>query len=428
MFSAKKILCATTALVLAAPLAHAAGFQLKEQSATMQGVSFAGASAKATDASVMYYNPAGIARLKGTQTYGAVSLIKPQAKFDQDTTQFSAAAALSATAHTVNDGEGGDAGGLAAVPALYAMTTLDNGVKVGFSINTPFGLKTEYDSNWVGRYHAIKSELLTMSFAPTVAWKANDKWSFGGAVNIQYADANLTNAFRTNNAGQPEGLQDLAGDDVSLGFRLGAMYEPTEHTRFGLAYHSGVHHKLEGEVVATVAGTVVQTVNASAKLRTPDIASLGMYHEINDQWSVLGEVAWTNWSTFKDLTVINRDTGAVASTVDESWDDSYFAAVGVEYHPCNCDNQTWQFGIAYDKTPVDDEHRTFRIPDSDRYWVSAGYQHEIDANKSFNIGYTHIFADDAKVTENASTASKGTVAGEFEASVDILAAGFKWKF
>lgn len=427
----KKSLYVASAFAFVAPVALGAGFQLKEQSGSLQGLSFAGASAKADDASVMFYNPAGITRLKGTQGHANLSLIKPSAKFNNDASGFTAAAVPAATAHTVNDGEGGDAGSLAAVPSLYAVSSMDNGVRYGLAINTPYGLKTEYNDDWVGRYHAIKSELMTINVAPTVAWKVNEEWSLGAALNIQYAEAELTNATRLNNVALADALTTLKGNDLGFGFRVGTMYEPTDSTRIGLAYQSGIHHKLEGDVKTILGSTLIgaaSTDNAEAKLRTPDVASLGVYHKLNDRLAVMGELAWTNWSVFENLTVVNSDTGSVLSNVEEKWDDSYFMALGMEYNPCNCPNKRFQFGVAYDQTPVDDEHRTFRIPDEDRFWVSFGYGQEWGEDKSFTVGYSHIFVDDASVVENASSTAKGVVSGSFDASVDILSANFKMKF
>ncbi|MAI07700.1 MAG: aromatic hydrocarbon degradation protein [Magnetococcales bacterium] len=427
----KKSLYVASAFAFVAPVALGAGFQLKEQSGSLQGLSFAGASAKADDASVMFYNPAGITRLKGTQGHANLSLIKPSAKFNNDASGFTAAAVPAATAHTVNDGEGGDAGSLAAIPAIYAVSSMDNGVRYGLAINTPYGLKTEYNDDWVGRYYAIKSELMTINVAPTVAWKVNEEWSLGAALNIQYAEAELTNATRLNNVALADALTTLKGNDLGFGFRVGTMYEPTDSTRIGLAYQSGIHHKLEGDVKTILGSTLIgaaSTDNAEAKLRTPDVASLGVYHKLNDRLAVMGELAWTNWSVFENLTVVNSDTGSVLSNVEEKWDDSYFMALGMEYNPCNCPNKRFQFGVAYDQTPVDDEYRTFRIPDEDRLWVSFGYGQEWGEDKSFTVGYSHIFVDDASVVENASSTAKGVVSGSFDASVDILSANFKMKF
>ena len=424
----KKSLYVASAFAFVAPVALGAGFQLKEQSGSLQGLSFAGASAKADDASVMFYNPAGITRLKGTQGHANLSLIKPSAKFNNDASGFTAAAVPAATAHTVNDG---DAGSLAAVPSLYAVSSMDNGVRYGLAINTPYGLKTEYNDDWVGRYYAIKSELMTINVAPTVAWKVNEEWSLGAALNIQYAEAELTNATRLNNVALADALTTLKGNDLGFGFRVGTMYEPTDSTRIGLAYQSGIHHKLEGDVKTILGSTLIgaaSTDNAEAKLRTPDVASLGVYHKLNDRLAVMGELAWTNWSVFENLTVVNSDTGSVLSNVEEKWDDSYFMALGMEYNPCNCPNKRFQFGVAYDQTPVDDEYRTFRIPDEDRFWVSFGYGQEWGEDKSFTVGYSHIFVDDASVVENASSTAKGVVSGSFDASVDILSANFKMKF
>jgi long-chain fatty acid transport protein len=59
----------------------------------------------------------------------------------------------------------------------------------------PFGLKTEYDPSWAGRYIAIKPEMKTMGFNPVVAYKINDAFSFGPGVVYQNAETELTNAI-----------------------------------------------------------------------------------------------------------------------------------------------------------------------------------------------------------------------------------------
>ncbi|MEI2636468.1 MAG: outer membrane protein transport protein [Methylotenera sp.] len=42
-------------------------------------------------------------------------------------------------------------------------------------MNAPFGLKTEYDKEWLGRFQADMSEVKTININPSIAFKVNDR-------------------------------------------------------------------------------------------------------------------------------------------------------------------------------------------------------------------------------------------------------------
>lgn len=408
--------CLTTATA-----ANAAGFQLKEQSSALQGQAFAGASSKADDVSTLFFNPAGLTRLSGTQVNVQGSLIAPSAQFQIGSVTANGVGGPSPTAA---DNSGGDAGVAALVPAFYAATQLkDPNWHIGLAVNTPFGLSTEYANGWVGRYYALESELLTTNVAPTIAYKINDEFSIGGSVQAQYVQAKLTSAV---DFGVGDGISKLTGNDYGFGFGLGALWQPRQDTRIGLNYRSRIQHTLDGDLkVRNAAGALAVNVGAKADLTTPDVLSLGVTHEVNDQWSVSGELAWTNWSLFDRLIVID-DNGTTRQNINEDWSDTIFAAVGAEYKY----SPAWTFrgGLAYDQGAVDSEHRTFRIPDSDRFWTSVGATYKLTDAANLDLGYTHIFARQASINENDQTASAGAVAGTFDSSVDIATAGVSFKF
>ena len=415
--------------VLAATnLAHAAGYQLKEQGGSLQGLSFAGASAKADDLSTIFFNPAGLSRIEGTQGEITVSAIKPSAEFSPTSVSGGGLAAISAA-----DGDGGDAGVLAAVPAMYAAYDYSDDVKFGISINTPFGLSTEYDEGWVGRFHAIKSSLMTITTTAVMSYNINDKLSIAAGPSVQYINGELTKAVNYQGliGSGGEGRSILNAEDIGFGGVAGILYQPSETTRVGVNYRSRIKHKLDGRIeVTNVPGALsgnaaFQSEEASANVTTPDILSVGAYHELNDQWAVMGEFAWTNWSVFDELRVNNKN-GANRELVDENWHDTMFVALGTEYQMS--DAATFQFGVAYDQSAVDQKDLTFRIPDTDRYWVSLGFGYQFSEASKLNIGYTHIFADEITVTEEQTTGAQGSVTGTYDSSVDILSVQYKHTF
>ncbi|HYL18911.1 MAG TPA: outer membrane protein transport protein, partial [Burkholderiales bacterium] len=194
--------CLCAALLAWAGMASAAGFALIEQSPSQVGNAFAGGAASAEDASTIYFNPAGMTQLSGKQIVVGVHGIKPSAEFNNSGSHLNAPL----TAFPLTGGTGGDAGSWAAVPNVYASWQLSPQWFIGLGINSPFGLSTDYDSNWVGRYQGITSDLMTVNINPSIAYKINDKISVGAGVSAQYIDVDLKKAIDFGticNAGAP---------------------------------------------------------------------------------------------------------------------------------------------------------------------------------------------------------------------------------
>lgn len=445
-------------LALAAPGAMAAGFALIEQSASQMGNAFAGSAAIANDASSMYFNPAGMTRLP-KQLVGGLHLIATQANFSG-----SSADLLGNPVAT--GGNGSDAGGDSVVPNLYFTLPLNNRVVLGLGISVPFGLSTEYDDDWVGRYQGIKSEVTTININPSVAFKATNRLSIGLGVSYQYMDAELTQAIDQGSlciptlmAPPPAGLGldaataaatcaagagtgipltpqgndafvKVKGDNWSGGFNAGLLYEPTSNTRIGLAYRSSVEQQLKGDgsfrnghpLFTNGSFPVFVDTNVLAKVDLPATASLSVYHDMSSQWAVMADATWTGWSSFEELR-IEYDSFQPDTVVDESWNDSMRYALGVNYRH----NNKWLFrgGVAFDESPIpNDEHRTARIPGEDRTWVSVGFGYQMSTALGIDVGYSHLFVKEPKVDHG--TATTGTILGDYDASVDILSAQLVW--
>lgn len=391
--------------------AVASGFALIEESASGLGNAFAGGAASAEDASTLFFNPAGMTRLSGQQMSLVLHAIKPSV-------EFSNTASTAAPGRPLGN-SGGDAGYWAAVPNFYYVAELSPQLRAGMGISSPFGLKTDYDSNWMGRFQAIKSDLKTININPSLAYKINDQWSVGAGLDVQYIKAELTNAV---NLGVAEGLAQVKGDDWSVGYNLGVLYELDPATRFGLAYRSDVRHKLEGDVTFG-GGVPAPNGPISAEITLPETVSLSGFRQINPQWAVMGDVTWTRWSRFKELRIV-RDTGALVALTTENWDDTLRYALGANYQAT--DKLKLRGGIAYDQAPVSDPYRTARIPDANRTWLSFGASYKLSGAASVDAGYTHIFVDSSSI--NMGSASTGQLVGTYDNSIDILSVQYNYRF
>ena len=377
----------------------ASGFALIEQSASGLGNAFAGGAASAEDASTVFFNPAGMSRLSGKQIVVAAHAITPSAKF-------------SGTGNTGSN-MGGDAGGTAIVPNGYFTMEMKPGLKVGLGVNAPFGLQTEYDPAWVGRYHAIKSRIETTNVNPSVAYQVNESLSLGAGVDYQHISGELSNFDDVL------GTAVVKGTDNAWGYNLGGLYNVNPATRIGVAYRSAISYTLRGTVTTSLP---FANGPVSLDVKLPDSLSVSGFHQYSDKWDVMADVTWTGWSTFKQVKVVDG-TGATISNTPENWKDTVRASLGITHHY----NEQWSArgGLAYDQAPVPDAFRTARIPDNSRTWLALGGQYKTSATSAIDFGYAHLFVSDSTI--NSASPSPALV-GTYKNKVDILSAQYTHTF
>ena len=393
---------------------QAAGFALSEQSGSGMGNAYAGAAAVAEDASTIFFNPAGMTYIEGRQLVGALHAIRTSGDFNN---QGSAPAGV----RPLGD-EGGDFGSWAFLPNFYYKQDLTEQLKFGIGVGTPFGLKTEYDRNWLGRFQAVKSELKTVNINPSLAWKVNDQWSLGFGISAMWAQAELTSAA---NLGTSESFVRNKGKDWGFGYNLGAIYQATPTTRFGIAYRSKVEQHLKGDVRSPFTGAngapgATLNTDISADLTLPETFSFSAFSQLNDHWELLTDITWTRWSQFKELKIL-RENGSgtvVGSPVTEHWNNVLRYSVGLNYR--YSDTIKLRTGIAYDDEAIDNEHRTARIPGNDRTWLSFGASWQYNPETKLDIGYTHLFIKDAHINDDQRAAGRGLISGTYQGSADIL--------
>jgi long-chain fatty acid transport protein len=416
-----------------AGFAQGAGFALIEQSVTGLGNAFAGSSASAQDASTIFYNPAGMTLLPGQQVVAGLHYVAPSAKFQKTE-------AKNALGLDISGGNGGDAGESGLVPNLFYSLNPGGRLAFGLGITAPFGLTTEYPFDWVGRYHAVKSDLKTININPSLAFKVTDRLSLGAGLSAQYIDVQLTSMIDFGLLSGVPGLAsvhssdvyaDLNADDWGAGYNLGLLYEISDQTRIGLAYRSRILHTLKGAAafslvdpnnpLAVPALTQFRPQNISGKVELPASASLGFFSQLTPAWAVMADVMWTDWSSFDQLLIeFDGTLAATPSLTTENWDDNWRYAIGASFTP----SETWilRLGLAYDETPIPDAFRTPRIPGEDRFWTAIGGGYRLNENVRFDLAYVHLFVDDSRVMRAAvgEDLSRGSLFGSYENAVDIL--------
>ncbi len=432
LLSAASILC-TLALAQAA---RASGFGLREGAADWLGNAFAGAPAKAYDPATVWSNPAGMALLNDDEFEGAVSYIAPSASF-------SGTATNPLTGANVTGGQGGNAVAPAASGATFGVVGLAPDWRIGFSVTAPYGNRTSYPSDWVGRYQSLVSSITDINFGLALSYKINDQLSIGGGPNFDYFDARLTQNINVPVLSALTGqspLADVHGNSLGVGYNVGVLYQFDAATRIGLDYRSRIRHNITGVQKVTVpaiyslyspaAAALLNAANSAAtsSITLPDSLSAGIYHQITPRWAVLGSVEWTEWSLFNALN-ITPTNGSGSTVLAERYRNSWDVGVGTNVQLL--DNVLLQTGFSYDESPVDNANRTSRVPDADHYNLGFGVQYQILPSTNLQFAYLHIFTPGGTISNTASSSAltpSGTILGSYADSDNSATLGVIVKF
>ena len=454
------------ALDLAAGGAAASGFQLNESSASGLGIASAGGAALAEDASTVWTNPAGLSRLQQRQAVGVLHLIRPSIKFSDR-------ASVAAAGQPLGD-NGGDAGGLNAVPDLYLALPVSPAVSVGLGVSAPWGLVTEYEDSFIGRFQATRSSIRTINVNPGVGWKVLPSVALGLGLNYQRIDAEFNNWVNYSaallNAAAAQGVSpgtatfgaiaqstpglastaSVKGRDGAFGWNVGALWDLAPQARLGAHYRSRIRYRIDGDVrftnpalpaiaspaLAATVGALATGVNraalfdspVTAEVTLPAIANLTWVGRIASQWGLMADLQWTEWSTIQNLRFV-RTNGTVLQDTPENFKDSWKVAVGATFRP----GGPWLLrgGAAWDQTPVRDAYRTPRLPDADRLWLTFGGQYAFDPKLRLDWGLAYIHSRNADIDKSgdpASTAAYGRLNGSYKGATVVVSAQVGYSF
>jgi long-chain fatty acid transport protein len=365
--------CTAAAMLLSATAASAGGLWLNEFGDLAGGRAAAGAAAGVDDAMTLAYNPASITRLQGNQVFASAGAVVSQANFDVK---------YSNPRYGYNDG--GNAGDVVAYSsAAYVHDLGSDRWSAGIALVPLAAAGLDYNDYWAGRYQATKVELQVMALSPTVAYQVTDRLSLGASVQATYSNLNLHFAVPRLDPSIPDGNGSINGDDINPAFTLGAMYELSDRTRFGLSYQSELKPEFNGDLKTTPRGLEVST---DTKLPLGEYVRFSVHQDMDERWSVDFTVGWDNWSTLGNVLVSTENRAAGLTT---NWHDTYHVAWGAQY---KLDNY-WTFtgGVAYDTNPVSSQQRNAQLPVDKQIRYAVGAQYEI--MDSLSVGGYVNYAD-----------------------------------
>lgn len=408
--------------VAVSPSAHAGGISLYEIGTPDVGLASAGYAARANDAATLFKNPAGMSQLEGFQVQGGLQPLYGSVSFTPD----------SNTSAQLGTDDGGNAVGWLPGASLFVVAPLGEKWRVGLGMLSYFGLAEDYDDNWVGRYYVQESTLLGMSITPTISYEVTDWLAIGAGLNAMYGL--LDTEMAVNTLGPADGQMTLKDRTWGFGANVGVLIQASERTRFGITYLSAVKLDFRDRPAFAGPGLLMDALRANASelnlgMKVPQSAMVSAYHALNDQWALMADFGWQDWSQFGYVEA--GVEGGSTTTLNLQYQDTFHGALGAQYRA----SEKWLFsgGVAFDSSAVTSENRTVTLPMGQAWRFGLGAQYQL--SKSVNIGAacTFMWAGDMSVNQTSTLpvalGGRGTVSGSFDnAWFTIANVNLNWTF
>lgn len=420
----KRVTTIALAIMLTASMAFGSGFSIYEQGAkaTAMGGAFI---AQANDVTSVFYNPAGITSLKGTNFGVGATIIMPKFGFTGPNGPLSTQT---------------DAKELTFYPPhLYITHQINDQWTAGFGVYTLFGLASEWDENWIGRELNVRTELRTFFFNPVIAYKAMDNLSLALGASIVYADVEMNQDFLAGQnplTGDPIFVgSELTGSTTAFAFNAALKFQATEQLAVGLHYrHTMELEVTDGEAVFDVPVTGIPPVDqmlgaafppstkGSATLNMPNMIGVGLAYDITENFTAEFDWMQLGWSSYDKLVLKLEDPVAGENELasDKKYEDSYSLRLGLEYRL----NDAWALrgGYLRDNAAVPDAYVEPTLPENKRHLYSLGFGWNSGAWRV--DGFFMLLTQDDREITNSVHEVLGSVPfnGKYEGSATLFGA------
>lgn len=381
----------------------ASAYQVYLQSVNSLGYAHADMSSQASDVSTAYYNPAGMTRLnQGQMEIGVIGYeFKSQYRSKlaanlppklQDKVNAFIEKLFSGTIpadflkvyvprannHTFNT-----------IPNLHIVQPIPCApwdLTLGLSVVSPWALETDYNNSLISSIYADKTCINSLSINPSIAFRPFRQLSVGVGLNVQEVRSYYSSSILVF------GLESKLRGWATT-WNVGALYELSDCTRFGVTYRPKVTYNQTGNTKL-----LTEKVNAKSRFVCPGTVTFGVYHQLDCCTSIMATAAYTMWDDVRKINIrselvpINIQGFLLdfsTQSIPLKWRSSWFLAIGADYRVNDC----WvlKAGFAYDRTPTTLKHREIRIPDQDRYHFAFGARYSFSECLMFDFGYQYVY-------------------------------------
>ena len=386
------------ALIFLRPLAPAygSGFGIFTQGASALGQADA-VVAHNDGPSALFFNPALMSQLAGTQVEIGTTMVFPSRDFTS--------AATGASASTED--------AVYFPSTFYLSHAFNEKLSAGLGVFNPFGLGTQWSDNWEGRYLATKSTITTYNFNPAVSYRITPELSFAAGLDVMYLDTSLENKSYPGNANQK-----FSGSGTGFGYNLGLAYNAGHGLSLGVSYRSEVEVDIEGNYNFGIQGI---NIGAKTSITLPQQLLLGVAYQVNDRFVIESGFRWEDWGSYGQLLLTVG--GVPSQLIPKSWHDTFAVNIGGRYR-LN-DTFTLLAGYLYGWNPVPDETFEPSVPDANTHLFCIGTDMNFTRNFTFSMSYAYQLQEE----RNKNNLVGGGIAnGSYNADIHLLGLSVAHRF
>lgn len=357
---------------------HASALYFYEIGTEDTALAGAGQAARAQDASTLLTNPAGMTRLPDHMVTGGLQAMGGNIPYTLDD-------------ESAGRQSPGNIMKLFPNACMFYTQHLSDTVSAGIGLYGNYGLGIDF-GQWAGDRLIKKSTMVAMTLSPGIAWKISDKVSLGAGLGLNYGVLSLTRHV--------DGSDEKQNDhDWAMNYRLGLLMDLTEQTRAGVTWTSKTDYQfnIDGKARFPALPNVEYDLPIAAQIRAPQQIMMSLVHDIDKEWSVMGDLGWQDWSQFgsPQMTV-----GGQSSNRNNRLKDTWHTALGVQYRP----DEQWRVnaGVAFDSTPYKSQSDVaLSLPTGDEWRFATGAQYQITPASNIGVAVEYLHMQSSQVKSAA---------------------------
>ena len=406
----------TLGMLAAALPAWGSGFGIFTQGASALGQGNA-VTAHVDGPSAVFFNPALLANLPGTQVEVGTTAVVPERSFT-----------------SAANGQKVKTKDKAYFPSTFYLThRISQRFSAGLGVFNPFGLGTRWPDSWEGEFLATRSEVTTFDVNPVLCLRANDRLSLAAGLDVLYLDARLERKIDGSPLQLPPFGQKFTGTGTGVGYNLGLLLHLSRSWTVGVSYRSRISVDVKGHSIFALPGTAASSpqirtlfpdTGASTKIKLPRQLTVGLALQATERLTLEGDVRWEQWRSFDALRIQFDQpvAGATESIQRRNWHNSLAFDIGMRYRL----NSTFNLlaGYLYSDNPVPGSTFEPSIPDSNTQLVSLGTDINL-APFRLSLAYALQMQKDRRKGTNiyGSTAN-----GLYETTIHLIAVSLGYRF
>jgi long-chain fatty acid transport protein len=384
-----------------------------------------GSLATADSAATVYANPAGMSRLDRPEFLFNTVIAYSKSQFEVDDRT------------TTDGGDADENDSFVLIPSVYYATpAFHDRIRIGFALNVPSGIGSDYGDEWAGRYVATESSLVYIAMNGAASLRVTDWLSLGAGIELLYTQT--TSKSKINNLGEsiPDGSAEYEASGIGVGGVVSTLIEFDRlldfesllgrdlPLRFGFSYRPKTETDVDGvpelEGVGPLLGAALLSNGLLAQrvelgTTSPQRVQVGLYVEPIERLSLTVDFAWIDMKQFGSVDISISD---VSTNVDGDYKDMFMTGFSVGWEV----DERLQLlaGFSYVSSPISDSKRSLSFPLDRMYIVGAGAKYQFRDWIELYGALNYYDTGESRIDTEPSPRS-GRIAGEFSPHFAIAA-------